>query len=99
LRISQRFNATGVVGVVLLVLGPTVAAVSYAWLVDSMAYEMAKAIAAGRTYNSSEYFFGIAIGGAMTLLAFPLVVVGREFETQASSEFADRSYPSRDPSL
>ncbi|WP_018425761.1 hypothetical protein [Hoeflea sp. 108] len=79
-KIRQKFTEGGVLGVILLIVGPTLAGFARAAITPS-----------ARTFGEAPpdvgwlYVVG-ALGILMTILAFPLVIVGRQYLVESGND-------------
>lgn len=83
MQIEQRFNGAGWGGVLALFIGPVIAGYGY-W--DLMA-TVTRNVALGGYLTSSPTpaLVMMVIGGVASLAAFPLMIIGRDFECSPSS--------------
>jgi len=83
MQIEQRFNGTGWTGIIALFLGPLLAGYGY-W--DLMA-TVTRNVALGGYLSSSTTpaLVMMVIGGIASLAAFPMMIIGRDFECFPSS--------------
>ncbi|TMU86538.1 hypothetical protein [Brucella haematophila] len=78
MKIEQRFNGVGWLGIAFLFVGPLVSAYGY-W--DLLA-TVAKNVQFGGYYNQSMLmpYALLIIGGIASLASLPLIIIGRDFE-------------------
>lgn len=94
MKIEQRFTGTGWAGIAALFLGPCLSAFGY--------WSLGKALARNITYGGYLYsdplpwIIVFIAGGILSLLAFPLMIIGREFEGFTSKDDLPRH---REPSM
>ncbi|AZN72739.1 hypothetical protein D5400_16955 [Georhizobium profundi] len=97
-EISQRFNAIGWIGIICLLAGPVLSGYAYAGILALAVRTAANPYTALYASTGNSWILMMA-GLAMSLLAFPLIVVGRTYEIRTPMSIEQGSNARTEPVL